>query len=589
MHVLLWLALAAEVEIRSTLDGARQPAVVDLPAAAGPVPLLVHLHSWSSRYNTSNNFDEIRAEAARRGWAFVSPDFRGVNDHPEACGSELAVQDVLDAVEWMKGQTKIDERRIYLAGSSGGGYMALMMAGRAPGVWAAVSAWVPISDLAAWHAFSSGRKSRYAQMMEGCFGNVPTHGNAAQQYRRRSPVHFLHLARGLPLDIQTGIRDGHDGAVPVSHSLLAFNAVAAAVDRVPAADIETMTRTAAVPARWARKIDEPRAKPVLFRRASGAARVTIFEGGHEADFATAVRWLETHRQPETAIVTALQDDQLLPRDATGFALVPAPVTRGAGSFMVRVNGGAWQAAMPKLATGGPYAIEFRLGATTVRRTGILVGDIYLLAGQSNMVGRAPMVDPAPPDARVRVLTPEDTWAVAKDPIHEAIPRDGRVIGIGLALPFAKEMVRRTNVPVALVPCAIGGTSLEQWSPARRGDLRRSLYGNLLARAQAAGPAKAVLWYQGEADASQMATANSYAERFQAFVRQLRADLKQPELPFYYAQLGRNVVAPAQAPGWDTVREAQRVSESALAPGGLVATVDLPLTIRFIWIAWRWND
>ena len=253
MRLLLWLfsgaLLAAEVEIVSSMDGARQPAIADWPANSDrPVPLLVHLHSWSARYNNSNNFEDIRAEAQRRGWAFVSPDFRGVNDHPEACGSELAVQDVLDAVEWMKKQTGIDERRIYLAGSSGGGYMALMMAGRAPDVWAAVSAWVPISDLGAWHEFSKQQKSRYAKMMEGCFGAVPTHGNAAQQVRRRSPVFFLGLAKGLPLDIQTGIRDGHEGSVPVSHSLRAFNAVAAPADRVAERDIEAMVRDARVPA-----------------------------------------------------------------------------------------------------------------------------------------------------------------------------------------------------------------------------------------------------------------------------------------------------------------------------------------------------
>lgn len=561
---------AAEVEIVSSLDGARQPAIADIPSATEAVPLLVHLHSWSSRYNNSNNFEEIRAEAQKRGWAFVSPDFRGVNDQPAACGSELAVQDVLDTVEWMKSHTKIDERRIYLAGSSGGGYMALMLAGRAPHVWAGVSAWVPISDLAAWHAFSVRQKSRYAKMMEGCFGTGPV--GAAQQFRRRSPVHFLQLARGLPLDIQTGIRDGHEGSVPVSHSLLAFNAVAAAADRIPAAEIEALTRDGkvAVPA----EIKEERAKPALYRRQSGAARVTIFDGAHEADFGAAVRWLEKHRQPAEAIVTELQDDQVLQRDSALSATIPAPQARG-GQLMVRVNGGDWQAAMPRLRTGGPYRIDFRVGSTTVTRQGILVGDIYLLAGQSNMVGRAPLVNPAPAHPLVRAFTPQDTWESARDPIHEAIPRDGRVIGIGLALPFAKEMVRRTGVPIGLVPCAIGGTSLEQWNPARRTELRRSLYGNFVARAKLAGGAKAVLWYQGEADASARETAASYAERFQAWVKQMRADLGP--LPIYYAQLARNVVEPSTSPGWDIVREAQRLLEPSLAPGGMVATVDLPLT------------
>jgi len=575
-------AHAATVDIPSSLDGKPQPALVDLPAdATKPVPLIVHLHSWSSRFDSSNNFDEIRAEARQRGWALISPDFRGVNSHPAACGSELAVQDVLDAVTYMKAHARIDERRIYLAGSSGGGYMALLVAARAPHVWAAVSAWVPITDLAAWHEFSAQKKARYAPMMEACFGHPPTHGHAAQQYRRRSPLFALPLAQGLPVDIQTGIRDGHDGSVPVSHSLLAFNALAAPADRIPTKVIESITRDARVPAAFASTSNEQRLKPVLLRRQSGAARVTIFDGAHEADFPAAVRWLETHRQAEAAIVTTLQHHQLLPRDASGFAQLPAPTVRGGHALQVRVNNGPWQATLPRLATGGPYTVDFRAGPATLRRTDILVGDIYLLAGQSNMVGRAPLLsngaNPAAPDPRIRVYTPEDTWAIARDPLHEAIPRDGRTVGIGLGLPFAKAMLQRTGVPVALVPSAVGGTSLDQWNPALRATgFRRSLYGNFLARAQAAGRAKAILWYQGEADALQLATAETYGPRFQSLVKQMRADLDHAALPFYYAQLARYVVPPSEAPGWDLVRESQRTLEASLAPGGMVATLDLPL-------------
>jgi acetyl esterase/lipase len=574
MRLLTLVVVGSGIIAAENVQIGSQPAIVDLPPAGGQaVPLLVHLHSWSSRFDNSGNLADVRAEAKQRGWAFVSPDFEGVNDHPEACGSELAVQDVLDAVEWAKQRASIDPRRIYLVGSSGGGYMALMMAGRTPGVWAAVSAIVPISDLSAWYAFSKEKDSRYWKMLEGCFGYPPTHGMALQQYRRRSPIHFLRLARGvLPVDIQTGIQDGHTGAVPVSHTLRAFNELAAPGDRIPEADIESITQTAKVPSAMAANVDEPRAKKVLFRRVSGSARVTIFDGGHETDFPPSVRWLEGHRQPDVAIATELQNDQLLPRELP----LPAPTTRGPGRLQVRVNGGPWQLAMPKLAAGGPYSIEFSLGSVTVKRTGIMAGDLYLLAGQSNMVGRAPLVDVAPPDPQVRMLTPEDTWAVARDPVHEALLRDGRVIGIGLGLAFAKEMVRRTGVPVGLVPCAVGGTSLAQWSPELRSEQRRSLYGNFLARAKMAGPAKGILWYQGEADASAVDTANSYATRFQALVRTMRADLGQPQLPFYYAQLSRYVIEKGYD-GWDTVREAQRLSEAPLQPAGMVATIDQTLT------------
>jgi len=56
---------------------------------------------------------------------------------------------VFDAVAWMKKNYNIDDKRIYLTGSSGGGHMTLQMVGNHPELWAAASAWVGISDLRA--------------------------------------------------------------------------------------------------------------------------------------------------------------------------------------------------------------------------------------------------------------------------------------------------------------------------------------------------------------------------------------------------------------------------------------------------------
>ena len=44
--------------------------------------------------------------AAEQGWIYIFPDFQGPNKRPEACGSELAQQNILEAVEWAKGKSK---------------------------------------------------------------------------------------------------------------------------------------------------------------------------------------------------------------------------------------------------------------------------------------------------------------------------------------------------------------------------------------------------------------------------------------------------------------------------------------------------
>ena len=298
------IALKMAVDVTSTKDGTPQKVVYYQPDSAaknlaGPaVPLLVFLHSWSGSIEQGPMLVGL---AKQRGWVMIAPAFRGINNHPEACASDLASQDIIDAVEYAKAHARIDTDRIYLVGGSGGGHMSLIMAARAPGLWAGVSAWVPISDLTAWHAESSARKNNYAKMIEQCCGGKPGPATEAE-YRHRSPLFHLSAAKGVPLDINTGIHDGHTGSVPVSHSLLAFNVLAAPDKQVSVADIDFMVREQKIPAALATEtqIDPERQKATLFRRASGNARVTVFEGGHDSEPTAALEWLSRQRKGQPA-------------------------------------------------------------------------------------------------------------------------------------------------------------------------------------------------------------------------------------------------------------------------------------------------
>ena len=298
------LALKMSVDVISTKDGTPQKVVYYQPESAaknltGPaVPLLVFLHTWSGSIEQGPMLVGL---AKQRGWVMVAPDFRGVNNQPEACASDLASQDVVDAVDYAKSHARIDPDRIYLVGGSGGGHMSLVMATRTPQLWAAVSAWVPISDLTAWHAESSVRKNVYAKMIEQCCGGIPGPATAAT-YRHRSPLFHLAAAKGVPLDINTGIHDGHTGSVPVSHSLRAFNVLAAPEKQVAAVDIDSMVRERKIPAALAgeTQADPEREKATLFRRISGNARVTVFEGGHESESSAGVLWLSRQRRGQPA-------------------------------------------------------------------------------------------------------------------------------------------------------------------------------------------------------------------------------------------------------------------------------------------------
>lgn len=289
------------VTVVSSLDGTEQKSLFYVPSEGAiggkgePIPLLVMLHTWSADYKQIKNCPKAQK------WAMIAPDFRGPNMRPEACASKLAIQDVLDAVEYAKKNARIDESRIYLCGWSGGGHMSLMMAAKAPNVWAGVSAWVPISDLAAWWA-----SDKYRKQMEGSCGGAPGTPATDAEYKARSPIHFLPAAKGVPMDINAGIHDGHTGSVPISQSLNAFNVLAEAnglKDKlVSAADIEFMTSTEKVPEALAgeKEKDTERNREVLFRRVAGPVRITIFEGGHEAEVNAAWNWLSRQKKGSPA-------------------------------------------------------------------------------------------------------------------------------------------------------------------------------------------------------------------------------------------------------------------------------------------------
>lgn len=264
--------------------------------AAGETPLLVVLHSWSG--DLDQRRPELEQGCVDLGWIYLHPDFRGANTRPEACGSELAQQDVLDAVAWARRELTVDDQRIYLVGASGGGHMTLQMAALHPELWAAASAWVGISDLAAWH--DRHRDTRYGRMMRACCGGAP--GDSAEvdrQYRLRSPLTHLSGAKDVPLDIAAGIHDGHTGSVPVRHSLEAFNKIAAARgDRqISEVEIRQLSRPdgrLGSPLPSDRVTDPAYGRAIHLRRHAGPARVTIFEGGHEQIVPAALDWLKRH-------------------------------------------------------------------------------------------------------------------------------------------------------------------------------------------------------------------------------------------------------------------------------------------------------
>ena len=289
------------VQVKSSLDGTLQPCYFWAPetAKSTAVPLIVGLHTWSADYRQVGHYQTALNYARANGWAMVGPNFRGPNKTPPACGGEPAVQDIVDAIEYAKAHVKIDPKRIYIIGGSGGGHMTLLMLGRHPEIFAGGAAFCPITDVARWHSDSlldhPGRGKHYAQMLEGACGGTPV--EKSEEYRRRSPLTWLARAKeaGVPTYIVTGIHDGWKGSVPVGHSFRGFNALADAKDQVSEADIATIEATQQVPDALAYRGERDpfyeNANRIHFRRTSANVRFTLMEGGHGGNYPAGLDFL----------------------------------------------------------------------------------------------------------------------------------------------------------------------------------------------------------------------------------------------------------------------------------------------------------
>jgi len=84
----------------------------------------------------------------------------------------------------------------------------------------------------------------------------------------------------------------------------------------------------------------------------------------------------------------------------------------------------------------------------------------------------------------------------------------------------------------------------------------------------------VLWYQGESDASPKA-APEFQAKFERLVQSIRDDFGQPDLPFYYVQIGR-FINDGNIAEWNLVQEMQRKSESRIPHAGMAAAIDFSL-------------
>ena len=251
-----------------------------------------------------------------------------------------------------------------------------------------------------------------------------------------------------------------------------------------------------------------------------------------------------------------------------------------------------------LPVGGPYDLVLQVAGCRKKAVykNLLVGDLWLLAGQSNMADSGFMPSLSETSDMVRAFYMDNTWGVARDPLHDVTravapvhggnpanpPREKLTFrGTGPGLQFGVEMYKHTGVPQGLIACAHGGTTLAQWDPALKKLGGKSLYGALYERLKMQGGKVAgALWYQGCSDTGTDENAHNYERRTRKVFAAIRRDCKNPQLPIVLVQLAAYIAVANQTHyatrRWLEVRDAQYRIGQTLPQTACVPAIDLGL-------------
>ncbi|ASV29571.1 sialate O-acetylesterase [Maribacter cobaltidurans] len=142
---------------------------------------------------------------------------------------------------------------------------------------------------------------------------------------------------------------------------------------------------------------------------------------------------------------------------------------------ITASDGSWNVEFPKMKAGGPYTLKIN-ARNEIELKDILIGDVWLCAGQSNMVHQLNIHD----------VTYADEIAIANYPEirHFKIPTQTSLIGpeqnfqggewqvatkdeirnfSAVAYFFAKKIYERYGIPIGLINASVGGTPIEAWT------------------------------------------------------------------------------------------------------------------------------
>ncbi len=208
------------------------------------------------------------------------------------------------------------------------------------------------------------------------------------------------------------------------------------------------------------------------------------------------------------------------------------------SIQYRFNGGAW-ATLVASPSGGAFSASVTLptgqGAFEVRfsnATGVTasaayvtVGDVFVVAGQSNHAGRAPnKVDPVFTTYQVPKLGRDGLWKPLTEATTQSGSFDEAASAAGSYIGALSNRLQSVGVPVAFIPVAQGSTNITDWERYNADPTNPYfLYGDARQADIAAGGNRGMLYLQGESDAASGVAQATYQSKLDGIATNWQAD------------------------------------------------------------------
>ena len=207
--------------------------------------------------------------------------------------------------------------------------------------------------------------------------------------------------------------------------------------------------------------------------------------------------------------------------------------------------GKWRLDLPALEAGGPFEMTVSGAKSRVVFNDVLVGEVWLASGQSNMQwtfchgftgAEAELTRADAPRVRFLCVPHLAANKLQDDVLARWVPCNRESLLAGgesgapsvVAYGFARELEQKLNVPVGILNSSLGGSAVEPWMP-------HSWLAKPMIHPLAPYGIRGWIWYQGESNLLNGET-TAYTEKQKRLITEWRQIWGEGDFPFYFVQL-----------------------------------------------------